>query len=96
MRLKEFQCKITKMLSEHPDIEDIYIEYPTGSWDDWSFSLAPVSKISYCGECLVKEDEFYYDKDDWMERCGFSFESEEEAQKLCDSFDWHPAIIIEV
>ena len=96
MRLKEFQCKIAKMLSEHPDIEDVYVEYPTGSWDDCSFSLAPVSNISYCGECLVKEDEFYYDKDDWMERCGDFFESEEEAQKLCDSFDWRPAIIIEV
>lgn len=96
MRLKEFQCKITKMLSEHPDIEDIYVEHPTSSWYDWSFSLAPVNKISYCDECLVKEDEFYYDKDDWMERCGFSFESEEEAQELCDSFDWRPAIIIEV
>lgn len=96
MRLKEFQCKIAEMLSEHPDIEDIYVEHPTSSWDDWSFSLAPVSRISYCGECLVKEDEFYYDKEDWMERCVDSFESEEEAQKLCDSFDWRPAIIIEV
>lgn len=96
MRLKEFQRKITEMLSEHPDIEDVYVEHPTSSWYDWSFSLAPVSKISYCGECLVKEDEFYYDKDDWMERCGSSFESEEEAQELCDSFDWRPAIIIEV
>lgn len=92
MRLKEFQCKIAKMLSEYPDIEDVYVDYPTSSWD----ALAPVSNISYCGECLVKEDEFYYDKDDWMERCGSSFESEEEAQELCDSFDWRPAIIIEV
>lgn len=92
MRLKEFQCKIAEMLSEHPDIEDVYVDYPTGPWD----ALAPVSNISYCGECLVKEDEFYYDKDDWMERCGDSFESEEEAQELCDSFDWRPAIIIEV
>ena len=92
MRLKEFQGKIAKMLSEHPDIEDVYVDYPTSSWD----ALAPVSKISYCGECLVKEDEFYYDKDDWMERCGSSFESEKEAQELCDSFDWRPAIIIKV
>ena len=96
MRLKEFQCKIAEMLSEHPDIEDIYVEYPTGSWDDWGFSLAPVSKISYRGECLVAVDEFYYDKDDWMERCGSFFESEEEAQELCDSFDWRPAVIMEV
>ena len=96
MRLKEFQCKIAEMLSEHPDIEDIYVEYPTGSWDDWGFSLAPVSKISYRGECLVEEDEFYYDKDDWMERCGSFVESEEEAQELCDSFDWRPAVIMEV
>ena len=96
MRLKEFQSKIAKILSEYPDIEDIYVEYPVGSWDDCGFSLAPVSNISYCGECLAKEDEFYYDKEDWMEQCGDFFESEEEAQELCDSFDWRPAIIIEV
>lgn len=96
MRLKEFQYKIAKMLSEHPDIEDIYVEYPATHWDDGDYSIGPVEGVEYWPEIFADEEGIYYDREDWLEQWEDEFDTEEEAEVKCNSLAWHPAIIVGV
>lgn len=96
MRLVEIIDKINEIRKQHPDVEELYVDFPTDGWYDYDRGLSCVLDVSYRSEFVEDNGTYYCDKEDWMDENYDCFESEEEALKECNTLNWHGVIVMEV
>lgn len=90
MKPKEIIDKLSKIIEEHPDVDEIYC---MGASDDWYESFSRIIKNIRYEPTLYFDEEAewaYSEKEEWLE------DNLDKTEEDCEKLDWKSAIVIDI